>query len=368
MQLNLDMYWNRMDFTGKAKWQAKEVMPEVPQYVDRFASALKEAMISVPEGFYTVTDPADEEHDLAAAVKELTDMWLGKTGRNYNGTPLEFSTVFEEQCKLGALTAMCSTVTWKTDVPGGRVAVDAVDPRFFWLDHTGRNLYRFRRVELDKVDLMKMADMKSSKGQPLFNLDALQAAIREGPTAQTGEDKQRKAELTGTGQEITSRRTPFTMEEWIATVVDNDGALVQGEHSLYNVLNGRHIVRGPEKNPYWHGNDWITYAPTIATPLSPYGRAYMDDFARLSKTYNEMTNLLLDAVHTSVLNVFAVVVEALQNPEVLAGGIVPNMLLKVDPAFEAPQGHSEHPHGPPGRRRRAGVAGPEDGAFRSGRD
>ena len=39
---NLDLYWNRVDFSGKASWQAKEVMPEVPSYVDRFAAAIAE--------------------------------------------------------------------------------------------------------------------------------------------------------------------------------------------------------------------------------------------------------------------------------------------------------------------------------------
>ena len=41
---NMDLYWNRVDFSTKAEWQSKNVMPEVPSYVDRFAAALKEAM------------------------------------------------------------------------------------------------------------------------------------------------------------------------------------------------------------------------------------------------------------------------------------------------------------------------------------
>src|SRR5574342_562051 len=69
---NLDLYWGRNDFSNKAKWQAKEIMPEVPSYVDRFAAALKEALVSLPQGFYTVSDPADTEHDLGNAIKRMT--------------------------------------------------------------------------------------------------------------------------------------------------------------------------------------------------------------------------------------------------------------------------------------------------------
>ena len=59
---NLDLYWNRWDFSDKADWQAQETMHEVPQFVDRFAAAMKEALIGLgAEGFYTVIDPADEQ-------------------------------------------------------------------------------------------------------------------------------------------------------------------------------------------------------------------------------------------------------------------------------------------------------------------
>ena len=101
---NLDQYWNRHDFSQKADWQAKETMPEVPAFVDRFAAAMKEALIASPEGFYTVNDPADKEHDLSDAIKRMTDVWLTTVGRNQNGAIIGFPAMFEEQMKLAALT------------------------------------------------------------------------------------------------------------------------------------------------------------------------------------------------------------------------------------------------------------------------
>lgn len=336
---NLDLYWNRTDFSRKASWQAKETMPEVPSYVDRFAAALKEALVSVPGGFYTINDPLDKEHDLTNKIKTLSDYWLSMSGRNPNGIPLDFSSVFEEEVKLGALTAMCSVTTWKKDMQNGagRVSIDPVDPRFFWMDHTGRNLYRFRRIELDAIDLIKMLDKKDKKGNAIFHQDQLEQAIQgNGAAAGTTPylDEQRKREMSGSGTEITSTRRPYIMEEWVATVVDSEGKLIEDEHSLYNTLNGQYVIRGPEKNPYMHGNDWVTFAPMITAPLSPYGRTYMEDFGSVAKTFTEMTNLILDAAHTSALNAFAVVTEALENPEALAGGITPNLLLKIDAAFD----------------------------------
>src|SRR5260370_1254551 len=126
---NLNLYWNRYDFSKKAQWQSKETMPEVPAFVDRFAAAMKEALVSVPDSFYEVIDPADEEGDLAQAVQRMTDVLLTKVGRSQNGQILAFPAIFEEQCKLGAIMAMSNVVPWKNDVPGGRGAVETVDPR-----------------------------------------------------------------------------------------------------------------------------------------------------------------------------------------------------------------------------------------------
>ncbi|KKL47547.1 hypothetical protein LCGC14_2334450 [marine sediment metagenome] len=116
---NLNLYWNRFDFTKKAKWQSKEVLPEVPAFVDRFAAALKEALSATPDSFYTVEDDTDAEGDLAQAIKRATDVWLARVGRSQTGQIIGFSGVFEEQMKLGALMSTCALVTWKEDVKGG---------------------------------------------------------------------------------------------------------------------------------------------------------------------------------------------------------------------------------------------------------
>src|ERR1700733_12864709 len=77
---NLNLYWNRYDFSKKAQWQSKETMPEVPAFVDRFAAAMKEALVAIPEGFYNVTDPADAENDLAEAAQEERYVLLTRVG------------------------------------------------------------------------------------------------------------------------------------------------------------------------------------------------------------------------------------------------------------------------------------------------
>lgn len=327
---NTDLYWNRYDFSKKQSWQAKEVMPEVPNYVDRFAAALKEALMSNPMGFYTVNDPADQENDIAQAVKKMTDMWLARSGRNQMGQVLDFTSVFEEQMKLGAIMATCSVTTWKGDVEHGRVAIETVDPRNVWLDHTNRNLYRLRRIELDRHDLVSMVNAKDDNNDPLFNIPTVTQLI-----ASLNVDTQSEREgLTGHGQQVSSGRTPVVLDEYIATVVGPQGQLL-ADRALMVVANNKFLIRGPEANPFWHGNDWLLYAPLVTTPLSVYGRSYMEDFSSVAKTFTEMTNLILDAVHMTAMKAYAVVPGMLLNPEQVAEGITPHKLFLLEDGMRA---------------------------------
>lgn len=294
---NLNLYWGRYDFTDKAKWQATERMPEVASFVDRFSGALKEALVSSPQGFYTVSDPADEEGDIALKLKAMEDIWLGQCGRNQTGTCLDFSAVFEEQCKLGALMATCSTVTWKGDTKWGRVAVETTDPRMVYLDHTYRNLYRIRRIEVDKHELKAMVGLKDKKGKPIYNLTEIDALVNY----RAWRTQQDREEMTGSGDWTTSTRQPILLDEYICTVVDNLGNIIC-DQSLIVIANEQFVIRGPEKNPFWHRKDWMVFAALVTAPLSVYGRSYMEDFGSVARTFNELTNLILDAVRTSALD------------------------------------------------------------------
>lgn len=323
---NLNLYWNRYDWSKKAQWQARETMPEVPSYVDRFAAALKEALVATPEGFYTVTDPADAEGDIALAVKRMTDVLLTQTNRSPNGQLLPFSSFFEEQMKLGALTVSSAVVTWKNDVKDGRVATETVDPRFVWLDHTGRNMYRIRRVEVDRHTLEEMYSSKDSKGKPLFNLPNMESLTN----SLTLYDQVYKQEMAGHGVfPYSAGRAPITLDEYIATAVDQQGNVI-ADRSLMVVANQKFLIRGPEANPFWHGQDWLVYTPLVPTPLSVYGRTYMEDFASVAKTFTELTNLILDAVYTTSLKAWVMAPGALLDPTQVADGISPHKVFLID--------------------------------------
>src|SRR6185312_5522949 len=67
---HVDLYWNRFDFSKKASWQSRQVMPEVPQFVDRFAASMREALTSTDD-FFVVTVPNDDNLDMGNAIRKL---------------------------------------------------------------------------------------------------------------------------------------------------------------------------------------------------------------------------------------------------------------------------------------------------------
>lgn len=323
---NLDLYWNRYNFGPKAQWQSQAVMPEVPSFVDRFAAALKEALIASPGGgFFDVHDPADEERDMAQAIERMMNVWLSVCGNNQLGHKTGFPAVFEEQVKLGALMATSAIVTWRDDTEYGRVGVETVDPRLVWMDHTGRGLYRMRTIEVDRHELRTMAESRDGQGEPLFNLpevERLSAGMVEEVT-------NARRESTGHGQEIHSHRMPIRLDEYVATIIGPDGK-IEHDKKLFIVANDQYLVRGPEKNPFWHGHDWLVFSPLVSAPMSVYGRSYMEDFGEVSKTFTELTQLILDATFTSSLKVFALTPGLLLNPQVLDEGLAPNTVFQLE--------------------------------------
>lgn len=330
-EANWDLYWGRMDYSEKADWQSQEVMPEAPQFVDRWASAMREAL-NQPGEFFTVHDPTDQEEDLTPHIKRFINVLLTNAGRTPDGHPAQFDTVFEDLMKLGALMAMSATVTWRrgNGPGGGQVAVEPTDPRSVWVDHTGRGLYRLRSYEIDKHELDRRARQTDANGQPIYNPEAI-----EDLKAMEDEDRREEREgSTGHSQDQTSPREPVQIDEWLATVVNNAGEIL-AENSLIVVANERAIIRGPEPNPFWHNRDWVVFAPMVTVPLSVYGRSYMEDWASVARSFIEMTNLILDGTYTSSMNAFALAPEMLENPTQAQEGVTPNKTFVLEEGHAA---------------------------------
>ena len=326
---NIALYWGDFSnfFKDKAEWQSKEVLPEIPMFVDRWAAAMREAINRIGE-FFDVEMPKDPNGNFVPAIKKYIEYILSKSGRNKTGHPVSFSSTFEEMLKMSAMSAGVLSCTRKTseDSKKSYTAIEIIDPRNVWLDAKGRGLYRIRNMEVDKHELLRLAKMKDKSEKDIWNVSEIELLV-----SHIDSDHRENAEsISGSNTEASqSNRENITLDEYYCTVIDGNGDVLH-ENALIVVANDRFLVRGPEKNPFSHGFDWIVYSASITVPLSIYGKSYMENWAQIAVAFNEMTNLILDGVFTSTMNVFGMVSEKLKDPTQIEGGISPNMIFDFE--------------------------------------
>lgn len=321
---NLDLYWNRFDFSQKAPWQAREVMPELPQYVDRFAAAMRTALMG-SDYFFTVKVNNDDEKDLADVIRKLIMTTLRRSARSPTGQPVDFANTFEELVKMAAMMMFACTVTVKGEGKDQYTAIEPIDPYNVWLDPTGRGLYRIRRIEMDMHELLELAEKTDAFGMFIYNRDQIAMCQAAAINALMRAEREKR---TGTGQWVYSTRIPVVLHEYRATLIDSTGKC-RGENVLCVVANNTFLIRGPEENPFWHEQDWVLTAPIIVVPMSPYGRTYVENIASICRTFNELTNLILDGVFTSAMKAFVAIPSLLEDPSQLDDGVHPNVVFRA---------------------------------------
>lgn len=326
---NLDLYFNRFDFSKKAAWQSKQPMPEGSLYIDRWAAALRAALI-VPGVWYSVETPIKE---LEPAFRKFLGYWLERCGTSPTGYPTSFDRVFEDQAKLAAVMSAAAAVTWEPGKPGSigqrdRVRVDTVDPREVFLDPTYRGLYRIRRYENDYYQLLAKA-----RDNPDYNMEEI---TRLG-AARSQEEEVDREQLVGHSTKISSLRKPITLDEYLCVILDSEGKDLYGSRQLCIVANENYLIYGPKPNPNLHGFDWIVFSSAISVPLAVYGKTYVETWGDIARTFVKMTNLIIDAGMMASMNAFALVADALANPEDAKTGVFPNKTFILAPGTNPDQ-------------------------------
>lgn len=323
---NWDRYWGRYDHSDKASWQSKRVMPETPQFVDRWAAAMREALTQGGRWF-KVVDETGQSNELMPHVEKLMDVLLGRCARTPDGHATDFESVFEDQMKLGALMACCATVGYNQTHEGGWPSIDSVDPREYFADSKGRNLYRLRRYETDKHTLLSQAKRLDEAGTPLYNIDQIEML-----TSAVDEEYRNQRERSsghGQGEKGVGGRVPIILDEWLCTLLSPDGDII-AENALVIIANDRFVIRGPEPNPFWHNRDWIVFSPMVTVPFSIYGRTYAEDWSDPADAFVELTNLILDGIHTTTMHAYAMQSGMLKNPADFDEGITPNTVFELE--------------------------------------
>jgi hypothetical protein len=359
---NKDVYWQRYDFSKKLPHQFKLVMPEGPLFVERFAAAMKEALLR-SQDFFTVEIPDSLKSrepwskGFDQFVKKVILYWLDRCGDWIPDASRGFPAVFEDIAKNGAMAMMAATVTWEevekevvtyegipSVIPSGdgyrlgpprglgrvrkkvgMVAVKPVDPTLVWYDPTGRGLYRRIRRTVDYWQLLEMAEARDEEGNFIWDRAEIER-LRGSNDPQQEQDRMRITNETAIPTASVRRET--ILDEYLGTIIDYDGKAI-AKNALTIMANESVIIRGPEINPYLHGRDWLVATPLIRVPGFPYGKSYMETWTDIIGTFTEFTNALLDIAYRSGIKAHAGDIAQCENPDDLMNGLVSGLFIPL---------------------------------------
>jgi hypothetical protein len=323
---NFDAYMGRpAQSEEKQDWQANQQVSRVPLFVERFAATIR-GYLDNAERLYDFTDPLDPANRLEGIVRPFVDYLLSRAGTSKDGAPVSFSIPIGTALKWGATKMVSLSVT----IESGRVRVDAVDPEELYYDPTGRGLYRIREYEVDRHVVERWATLRDPAGKPIYDAAAIKAALAGG-SHRTDNAQYVAGQQTGEPRynEGPARKT-VKLVEYAGVLLDREGREVLA-NCVITVANDNWVIRGPEANPFWHGQDWIITAPMIDVPGSIYGRSYVELFERLSATFEELTNLILDGISVTAIPAYVFFPEFMENPEDLANGVRPGQAYAAKP-------------------------------------
>ena len=316
-------YHGRYDITDKEDWQSAVHIPEVGRHVDRFTARIRQA-VKAGDWWDTLPSKSDPENAMRAFIKPAVDWCLRNSGRTAQGHPIGFGPTFGHTLRWGATKMLAMTVTWDhvLDLP----RIGAVDPTEIFLDPSGRNLYRIREREMELHQFRDLKKLKGKDGMPIYDSDAIDAAAAANAV---DPQRQEKEDQANHSTEIRGPRKKILVHEFYGTFLRSDGTL--GYKNSICVLGGeREIIRGPVKNPWWHGRDWLITGSIIPVPGTPYGKSYVEDFAQLVQTFIDVTNLLLDSVAQTSIPVKMIWPDALANPADAQNAVRPGSVMAAN--------------------------------------
>lgn len=342
---NYDCYNLNQDWSHKIEGQSTEFLAKQQMAVEQITSFLVQGLVDLEEWFDVEYRPDEsaEPTELDPLInkdtlKELLKLMVKKIGA------MEFTGDSIKMGLLGALMICKVHGVYKAkskfkverlieQFGDDRVALKKVDTEYwclvfdlvrqedFFIDPTGRGLYRGERIEIDYFQLLRMA----KEDPDTYNLEGVKS-LR--PNEEV-EQKHLKSRETNQDPTITDSRHVVTIYEFWGTFVNPYTQEVIAENAVCAITKDGTIVRKLDDNPFWHGEDPYVVSPIVRVPKSVWHRALMDAATKFNLSLNELFNLMVDGGLMSVHGIKQIREHWLDDPDQYADGIPPGASLRV---------------------------------------
>lgn len=341
---NWDVYMGNIDWSHKQDGQSTEHLPKMANNAEQMSAFIRRALTQFGPWFSVDAPRASvlTPEQIRALMTRFLDKLVvarGQTGH--------FATVVGDAVKQALMESLLifkvhgtylkehdyrveagdpvvgvepSLVTEENEV--WRLRVDLIPSEDFYQDPTGRNLYQIHEVERDWVDVWNMATGPNA----VYDKKIVEECYEN----MEKEERQRlKARHRGQDEHISPRRRMrcVVRETW-GTLLGPDGRPLH-EDVVMTTLNGKHVIREPEKNPLWHRESPFVVCPIVRVPHSTQHKALYDSVASLNIALDELYNLILDGGVSAVWGVRQVRESWLADPRQISNGIPQGATLVV---------------------------------------
>ena len=366
---NWAAFWNQQDWSHKAPGQSTEFIPRVSRSTQRTARTIKSALVSTAEWFSAedktgVLQPKTLEAILGCYLSHLIDD---------SEDLFDFSVFVEDSVTAGQLSSLmvakvggrvkreldfaaepAEAIFGPDDMPfefeGGNVltfqeedvwylAVDLINPRYYYPDPTGRNRFKIHRVFRD-LDQVKAKTKTSSNPNGIYDeglVATLESHFQDREAEEDTGREQGKDHI-----EPQTNRHQVVLDEYWGTLFNLDGSVAKdGETELSNIVttvaDEKFLIRKPTENPNWHREDPFVTAPLLRVPWSVWHKAFMDDATPINRSMNEMISLIYDGGVREALGVTEFDPDAMFDPGQASAGIQPGDSIARKPGLPASQ-------------------------------
>lgn len=324
------------DWSVKQPGQSREFLPKTGVALEQLTSFFKRGMTRSGEDWFEFDTPLGPN-----TVMTAREMRLMLTGflddclleDNVRGNA---STAITDGLKLAVLESLAIFKVHGQMRPGmsldpkqgpkrimeWSLRLDVIPFEAFYEDPSGKRLYRIHETERDLWEVQQAAvEGVYDKGEVELLVESCQLHSQDEKRA---EYKKGQSE-----SDPGSHRKKVVVREFWGSILREDGS-IGIRNCLAAVANGRFLIRKPEHNPLWHGQDPFVVFPLLRVPLGTHHRAVFDDASRLNMALNELFNLFIDGGLASVWGVRQLRADFLSNPADVQDGIPQGTTLCVN--------------------------------------
>lgn len=313
----LDQYLCKKDFSKKKNWQFKVYTPISKPVIKKAVRLIKQVLVSAGDYFdFDTSGQTEEKIKLCNITKRALKVYLNGAGfLEHLATALEsgftlslmilkFYVADEKDhfvIESGSDAKEDEELVWNSRL---KLKVKPINPFNFYF--TKDNSINIEDEWITLPQLREMVDNspEDDDGNKLYNKKTLNQILKDDyatDAKRSDEDTDRLLRL-GIMESSNCFRKDVLVSHFWGPLINKDNKILK-KHCNFIIINDKHILLNPRKNPYWHGKSPYVYDSPLKVLFRHIGKGLTEDIMSLEDAIVDFVNLQLDNLMWQLLGI-----------------------------------------------------------------